>query len=103
MPHAEGTLTPEDVSAHVGAAVDARMVTATDVARAWAQRRRSVTDPYDLWSDPAAHDGGCRYAGLLWRSKAAPAGFASYEAQDPADYTEFARAADHVGIDPVVA
>lgn len=104
MPYVEGTLIPEDVAAHVGAPVDDRMVAATDAARAWAQRRRSLTDPYALWSDPVVHDGGCRYAGLLWRSKAAPVGFGSYEAQDPTDYTEFARAADHVGgPDPVFA
>jgi hypothetical protein len=103
MPWQDGTLTVEDVAEHVGAPVDARMGTATEVARWWGQRRRSNTLPYDLWSDPTAWDGGCRYAGLLWRSKAAPAGFASYESVDPGDYTEFVRAADHVGSDPVVA
>ena len=103
MPWHEATLTPDDVADHVAAPVDARMVLATDAARAWAQRRRSVTDPYDLWSDPLAHDGGVRYAGLLWRSKAAPAGFASYEPADAVDYTEFTRAADHIGQDVVVA
>ena len=103
MPWQDGTLTAEDVATHVNAPVDERMVLATDTARAWAQRRRSVTAPLDLWSDPLAHDGGTRYAGLLWRSKSAPVGFASYEPVDAADYTEYARASDHVGADPVVA
>jgi hypothetical protein len=103
MPWQDGTLTVEDVAAHVDAPVDDRMTIAADTARAWGQRRRSVTEPLTLWSDPLAHDGGVRYAGLLWRSKAAPVGFASYEPQDASDYTEFARASDHVGVDPVVA
>jgi hypothetical protein len=103
MPWEDGTITPEDVAAHLGVPVDDRCELASEVAKAWGQRRRSNTHPIALWSDPAAWDGGVRYAGLLWRSKAAPVGFASYEPQDAADYTEFARAADHVGIDPVVA
>jgi hypothetical protein len=103
MPWQDGTLTAEDVAEHVGAVVDERMVRATDTARAIAERRRCNTLPLVLWSDPAAHDGGVRYAGLLWRSAAAPAGFASYEPQDVTDYTEFARAMDHIGLDPVVA
>jgi hypothetical protein len=103
MPWTDGTLTTEDVAAHVGAVVDARMVVATDVARAYAQRARKNTSPLALWSDPLAHDGGVRYAGLLWRSQAAPVGFASYEPQDAADYTEYARAKDHIGSDPFTA
>lgn len=103
MPWQDGTLTPDDVAEHVGAPVDARMIRATDTARWWGQRRRFKTPPYQLWSHPTVHDGGCRYAGLLWRSKAAPAGFASYDVQDPSEYTEFARAADHVGADVAVA
>jgi hypothetical protein len=103
MPWEDGTLTADDVALHVDAPVDDRMIRAVETARAWAQRRRSNTLPIALWSDPTAHDGGTRYAGLLWRSKAAPIGFASYEPQDAADYTEFARAADHVGTDPVIS
>ena len=103
MPWQDGTLTAEDVAAHVGAPVDDRMILAADTARAMGQRRRSVTAPLDLWSDPLSHDGGVRYAGLLWRSKAAPVGFSSYEPQDATDYTEYARAMDHLGSDPVIA
>jgi len=103
MPWQDATLTPDDVSAHVEAPVDDRMIKATDTARAWAVRRRGRTDPLTLFSEELAHDGGVRYAGLLWRSKAAPAGFASYEPQTAAEYTEFARVIDHVGSDPVIA
>jgi hypothetical protein len=107
MPWQDGTLTVADVTTHLGVgfneATGERLARATDTARAVAQRRRCNTDPLVLWSDPAAHDGGVRYAGLLYRSAAAPTGFASYEPQDASDYTEFARAMDHIGLDPVVA
>ncbi len=102
MPWTEGTLTPGDVAKHLGVPVDDRLTRATDVARGWGQRRRSLTDPLDLWSDPVAHDGGVGYAALLYQSKAASAGFASYDAAGE-DFTAFARAAEHIGVDPVIA
>jgi hypothetical protein len=103
MPWADGTVTVDDVADHVGAPVDARMQAAVDVASAYAIRRRSNTDGLVLFTDPTTWDGTVRYAGLLWRSKAATAGFASYSPVDPTDYTEYARALDHIGLDPVVA
>ena len=103
MPWQDGTLTADDVAAYLQVPVDDRMRQATETARAWAQDRRSVTDPLALWSNPRCHEGGIIYAAMRWRSKAAPVGFASYEAQDVTDYTEFAVAADLVGVDPVVS
>lgn len=103
MPWQDGTLTPEDVATHLGVPVDARLTSATDTSRAWAERRRSLTLPADLWSDPLAHDGGVRYAGLLYQSHTATAGFPSYDPVSVEDYTAFTRAADHVGQDVVVA
>lgn len=103
MPWQDGTVTVDDVADHVGAAVDERMQTATDVATGYALRRRSVTDPAVLFTDPTTWDGTVRYAGLLWRSKSATTGFASYEPVDPSEYTEYARAMDHIGLDPVTA
>lgn len=101
MPWQTGTLTPEDVAAHLGVPVDARLTSATDTARAWAERRRCRTPSDDLWSDPLAHDGGVRYAGLLYQSHTATAGFASFDPLGAEQYTAYARAADHVGVDPV--
>lgn len=103
MPWEEGTLAPEDVAAFLGVPVDARMEAATDTARAWAQRRRRRTSPTLLWSDPTAHDGGVRYAALLYQSHAATAGFPSWSPESAADYTAFSRANDHIGLDPVIA
>lgn len=101
MPWQDGTVTVDDIAAHVGAPADDRMQTATDVASAYAKRRRCLTE--EPFTDPTIWDGAVRYAGLLWRSAAATAGFASYTPVDPADYTEYARAMDHIGADPVVA
>ena len=103
MPWQDSTLTPEDVAGRLGVPVDERVTDATDVARAWAQRRRCNTDPTVLWSDATAWDGGVRYAVLLVQSAVQPAGFPSWEPDLGQDYTAFARAADHVGRDPVVA
>lgn len=103
MPWADGTVTVDDVADHVGGVADERMQSATDVATAYARRRRSLTDPLDLFTDPATWDGTVRYAGLLYRSKSATAGFSSYSPVDPSDYTEYARAMDHIGSDPVTA
>lgn len=103
MPWQDGTLTPEDVATHLGVPVDARLTAATDAARAWAQRRRCLTPPTSLWSDAAAHDGGVRYAGLLYQSHTATAGFASFEPLGGEQYTAYARALAHVGQDPVTA
>jgi hypothetical protein len=103
MPWQDGTLTAEDVGEYVQAPVDARMVQATDTARAWAQDRRCNTDPLVLWSNPHVHEGGMVYAAMRWRSKASPVGFASYEQQDVTDYTEYAVAQNLVGLDPVIA
>lgn len=103
MPWQDGTVTVDDVADHVGGVADSRMESATEVATAYALRRRSVSDPATLFADPTTWDGAVRYAGLLWRSKAATAGFASYTPIDPAEYTEYARAMDHIGSDPVIA
>lgn len=103
MPWDAGTLTPEDVAKFLGVPVDDRLTAATDTSRAWAQRRRCLTEPTLLWSDAAAHDGGVRYAALLYQSHAATSGFPSWEPTVESDYTAFSRAADHVGMDPVIA
>lgn len=103
MPWQDGTLTPEDVADRLGLPVDDRVTDATDVARSWAQRRRRNTDPPTLWSDPTAWDGGVRYAVLLVQSGVQPAGFPSWTPDAGLDYTAYARAADHVGMDPVIA
>ena len=103
MPWASGTLTPQDVADFLGVPVDARLTSATDTARAWAERRRSLTDPRMLWGDPLTHDGAVRYAALLFQAHTATAGFPSWQPVSPEDYTAFTRAADHVGSDAVIA
>lgn len=103
MPWEDGTLTPDDVAERLGVPVDDRVTDATDVARAWAQRRRGSTDPLALWSDALAWDGGVRYAVLLVQSATQPAGFPSWEPDTGQEYTAFIRAADHVGADPMIA
>lgn len=101
MPWQSGTVTVEDVAAHVGGAPDERMQTATEVATGYAIQRRGRT--YQLFANPVTWDGTVRYAGLLYRSAAATSGFASYTPVDPTEYTEYARAMDHIGLDPVIA
>lgn len=103
MPWRDKTLTPGDVADFLGVSVDARIIDATDVATAWAQRRRCLTPPEVLWGEAVSWDGGRRYAALLYQSHAVPSGFPSWEPQTVDDYTSYARAMDHVGADPVIA
>ncbi len=67
----------EQVEAHTGATSDAAMVTALAVSQAWCQRQRPDLDPY---TEPAAdvQHAVVIYAGLLWREKSTPQGFATY-------------------------
>lgn len=69
--------TVDEVAAHVGATADDAMSTSLDAAQAWCQRQRPDLNPY---ADPGpdVHYAVLIYAGLLWRQKASPQGYATY-------------------------
>jgi hypothetical protein len=70
------TLDPQKVANHLGVpAPDGRMVDLTRAAQVWVERRRSATDPIDLWLDPAVVEGAVRLAALWYTQRAQPQGF----------------------------
>ena len=71
----------EDIAAKLGVSADTRMETCLDVSLAWCNRQRPDLDPY-VNTDPAITQAVLIYAGLLWRERSSPAGFATYESQD---------------------
>ena len=50
-----------------------------EAARAWVERRRSLTDPVLLWTSPDVVRGAVLYASLLYQKKAAPAQMPGYD------------------------
>lgn len=69
-----------DVEAHTGATADTAMINALAVSLAWCNRQRPDLDP-NVAQDAAIKQAVVIYAGLLWREKATPQGFATYQEQ----------------------
>jgi hypothetical protein len=82
-----------------------RVDQAAAAASSWVEKRRSATDPVDLWLDPAVAYGGVLYGALLYQSRSTPQGFAGYDETGVTSQSQEAlfRARDLVGSDPVVA
>lgn len=72
--------TIEQLEAHLGLPADERMQTCLDVALAWSTRQRPDLDPFTT-TDAAITQAVVIYAGLLWRERSSPQGFATYEDQ----------------------
>lgn len=73
-------LDPQKVADHLGlAAPDDRITAATEASQAWVEDRRSMTDPVDLWADPAVEQGGVIYAALLVQTRAQPQGMPGFD------------------------
>lgn len=67
-----------DVEAHTGATADTAMTEALAASLAWCNRQRPDLNP-DVVQDAAVKRAVVIYAGILWREKASPQGFATYE------------------------
>lgn len=74
------SLDPAKVAAELDVPVDARVTDCTLAAEAWVEARRSLTDPVDLWANPAVERGGVLYATLLFKQRSQPQGFAGMDA-----------------------
>lgn len=93
--------TVDDVAAHMGIPVDARMSTSLDESLSWAQRKRPDLDPY-VSQTPSIRKAVCIYAGLLYRERSTPQGIAGYESEgNLTDSTAYYRALDMLGRRPV--
>jgi hypothetical protein len=96
---------PADLAEHLGLPEDPRMVSASEAATSWAEKRRSNTEPTDLWAEPDVTYGATLYAALLYQSRSAPQGFSGYDETGVYSSSQEAlfRARDLVGSDPVIA
>jgi hypothetical protein len=71
----------EDVESHVGQTADERMTAALDASLAWCNRQRPDLDPDGIVEADITR-AVVIYAALLWRERATPQGFATYDAMD---------------------
>ena len=69
--------TVDDLADHLGAPSDARMGSDLSAALDWCQRQRPDLDPF-ADAGPAVRKAVVIYAGLLYRQRSQPAGFATY-------------------------
>jgi hypothetical protein len=75
------SLAAQAVADYLGVATpDKRMEVSALAAQRWVEKRRSTTDPAELWADPDVVLGGVMYAALLYQQKAQPQGFAGMDA-----------------------
>lgn len=72
--------TIDELEAFIGITADARMQSALDVSLAYCTRQRPDLDPYNT-PDAAITQAVLIYAGLLYRERSTPQGFATYEDQ----------------------
>lgn len=73
--------TVEDLAEHLGRDVDARMRDDLDASLAWCQRQRPDLDAFTE-QGPAVRKAVVTFAGLLYRERATPQGFAAYSDLD---------------------
>jgi hypothetical protein len=58
---------------------DERCTVALAAAESWVQKRRSLTDPTELWVEPDVIAGTLMYAALLYQQRSQPQGFAGMD------------------------
>ena len=101
--------TVDDVAAWIGIPVvpgDQRLIDCHRAALSWVLKRRSLTDPLDLWEEPDVCMGAVKYAALQYTSRAQPQGMPGFDdlgtfnsdlGMSMYDIKEL------VGLDPVIA
>lgn len=100
-------LDPQKLAEYLGLPFpDERCTVALASAEAWTQKRRSLTDPVDLWAQPDVILGTVMFAALLYAQRAQPQGFPGMD--DLGNYSDDVGQAMTqiyrlVGSDPVVA
>lgn len=106
MPAADGTVTAEDVAAWIGIPVNDRISQSTAAALRWAEKRRSTTDPAELFLDDDVHLGTVLYATWHYQSRSTLTGMTGFD-ETGAAYPDSSgllyRARELVGADPVTA
>ena len=101
--------TAEDLAEYLGVVydpADVLLVQANNAAVEWAERRRSNTDPVELWESATVVLGTLIYGGLRYASRAQPQGFPGVDelGSPPADsWSAELEAGNLVGADPVIA
>lgn len=73
--------TADDLADHLGIPQDARMGSVLSASLAWCQRQRPDLDAFSD-QGPAVREAVCLYAGLLYRQRSTPQGFATYSELD---------------------
>ena len=66
-------------TAFLGIVEDPRCQDAAAAAAEWAQDRRCLTDPSQLWESARVRQGTVLYASILYQARATPAGLAGYD------------------------
>lgn len=70
---------PNEVADYLGVPLDDRITSCSEAASAWVEKRRSMTDPAELWLAPDVNLGGVIYASLLYTTRSQPQGHAGFD------------------------
>jgi hypothetical protein len=101
------SLDPQKLSDYLGLPfADERCTVALVSAEAWAQKRRCLTDPVELWQEPDVILGTVMLAALWYAERAQPQGFPGVN--DLGNYSDdvgnaWANIYRLIGQDPVIA